>query len=146
MHRSWKKMHANPICLWFLSYLGWLLWKPLFWNQCAHFLISGWTPYQWGVQYEWNLNVSNFAEWLLTTRFQSLVHLRVSCWNRVMCKFDHQRLSSAFDLSLFSYPNPNPTPPPSNALLAKMNMWVEIFCSFQTLRQKMTVSRVWEPN
>jgi len=26
-------------------YLGWLLWKPLFWNQCAHFHISGWTPY-----------------------------------------------------------------------------------------------------
>ena len=29
----------------FLSYLGWLLWKLLFWNQCAQFLISGWTPY-----------------------------------------------------------------------------------------------------
>ena len=25
VHRSRKKMHANPICLWFLSYLGWLL-------------------------------------------------------------------------------------------------------------------------
>ena len=25
VHRPRKKMHANPICLWFLSYLGWLL-------------------------------------------------------------------------------------------------------------------------
>ena len=25
VHRSRKKMHANPISLWFLSYLGWLL-------------------------------------------------------------------------------------------------------------------------
>ena len=25
-----RKWHANPICLWFFSYLGWFSWKPLF--------------------------------------------------------------------------------------------------------------------
>ena len=39
-------MHQlNPISLWFLSYQGWLLWATLLWNQCSHFLISGWTSY-----------------------------------------------------------------------------------------------------
>ena len=45
VHRFRKKMHPNPICVWFLSYLGWLLYE----NHClginAHTHISGWTPY-----------------------------------------------------------------------------------------------------
>ena len=45
VHCFRKNWHANPIHLWFLSYLGWLIWKLLFWNQCAHFHISGWIPY-----------------------------------------------------------------------------------------------------
>ena len=38
VHRCLKKMTCDPIHLWFLSYLGWLLWKPQFWNQCVHFI------------------------------------------------------------------------------------------------------------
>ena len=46
MHQSWKKMTYKPdsSVVFFLT-LGWLLRKPQFWNQCAHFHISGCTPY-----------------------------------------------------------------------------------------------------
>ena len=48
-HKNAPIPEENDIQTWsvcgFLSYLGWLLRKPEFWNQCTHFHISGCTPY-----------------------------------------------------------------------------------------------------
>ena len=40
-----KCMRTRSVCGFFLTWVG-SYEKPLFWNQYAHFLISGWTPYQ----------------------------------------------------------------------------------------------------
>ena len=57
-----KNWHANPVRLWFLSYLGWLLWKPLFWNQCAQLHISEWMPYIYNnVLYVCDTSIHSYA-------------------------------------------------------------------------------------
>ena len=45
VHQSQKKITCEPDPSVASSYPGWRLRKPQFWNQCAHFHISGWTPY-----------------------------------------------------------------------------------------------------